>query len=269
MAKPPGSSTNDYGTEVREWRVLRGMSQSELGADCHYGQSYVSMIENGERIGSRHFAVYCDGTFGTPGTFVRRWEEASRRGHPEWFIPYLELEAQATEILDFSSYLVTGMLQTSGYAQALFRAAYPRDEPEETAEKVAARLCRIDVLARPHPPLLWVILDESCLRRLVGGPAVMREEARHLLSVAQTPHVTLQVLPYTTGAPPTGESFTLLKLQDTPDVLYTEAQGMGRVVDAPDKVARARELYDRLRADALSPEKSLTELRKAMEEFSR
>ncbi|WP_171162281.1 DUF5753 domain-containing protein [Streptomyces sp. I05A-00742] len=160
------------------------------------------------------------------------------------------------------------MLQTEQYAHALFRAAHPRDELAATAEKVAARLRRIDVLERTPPPLLWVILDESCLRRTVGGSTTMREQMAHLIAAAESPHVTLQVLPFSTGAPPTGESFTLLRFDETPDALYTEAQGMGRVVDSPSKVARACELYDRLRADALSPEESLTELRKAMEEYS-
>ncbi|KNB53393.1 helix-turn-helix domain-containing protein [Streptomyces caatingaensis] len=270
LAKSPNSSDSrgsEYGTEVREWRLSRGLSQRELGAGARYGQSYVAMVESGDRIGSPEFAAHCDEVFGTPGTFMRLWKRASRRGHPEWFLPYLELEARATEILDFSSYLVNGILQTEKYAHSLFRAAYPRDELATTAEKVAARLRRRDVLDKDRPPLLWMILDESCLRRTVGGSAIMREQAAHLMDAAESPHVTLQLLPFNTGAPPTGESFTLLKFEDSPNVLYTEAQGMGRVIDSSAKVARAGELYDRLRADALSPEESLSQLRKSMEEL--
>lgn len=266
LASTNGSGSS-YGDEVREWRKLRGMSQRELGEGVQYGQSYVAMVEKGDRIGNPKFAAHCDTVFGTPGTFMRLWERASRRGrHPEWFAPYLELEARATQILDFSSYLVMGVLQTERYAHALFRAAYPRDDLETTAEKVHARMQRRCVLERADPPLLWVILDESCLRRVVGGPAVMREQAAHLVKAAESPHVTLQVLPFDSGAPPVGESFTWLGFEEDPDVLYTEAQGMGRVVDSVSRLARTRELYERLRADALSPEKTLTELRTLTEE---
>ncbi|WKK21651.1 helix-turn-helix transcriptional regulator [Streptomyces olivoreticuli] len=270
LTKPFNSSGSPYGEEVREWRTQRGMSQRELGAGMQYGQSYVAMVEKGDRIGSPDFAAHCDNVFGTPGTFTRLWQRASRRGrHPEWFLPYLELEAKATHVSDFSSYLIMGILQTESYARAIFRAANPHDEPETTAEKVRARLQRREVLDRSEPPLLWVILDESCLRRMVGSPVVMREQMAHLLEAAETPHVTLQVLLFNTGAPSTGESFTLLRFEEEPGVLYTEAQGMGRVIDSASRVARAGELYDRLRADALSPEHSLVELRKAMEELPR
>lgn len=269
MPKSSNSSGSPYGDEVREWRAQRGMSQRELGAGMQYGQSYVAMVEKGDRIGSPEFAAHCDKVFGTPGTFTRLWERTSRRGrHPEWFLPYLELEAKAKEILDFSSYLIMGILQTENYARALFRAAYPRDDPEATAEKAQARLQRRNVLDRSAPPLLWVILDESCLRRAVGGPAVMREQMAHLVEAAESPHVTLQMLPFDAGAPPTGESFTLLRFEEEPDALYTEAQGMGRVVDSASKVTRAGQLYERLRADALSPEKTVVRLRDVMEELS-
>ncbi|MFF4606657.1 helix-turn-helix transcriptional regulator [Streptomyces sp. NPDC001339] len=254
---------------MRAWRLMRGMSQRELGAGAKYGQSYVSMVEKGDRVGSPGFADHCDQVFGTPGTFKRSWKRASRRGHPEWFEPYLDLEAVSARVLDFSAYLVMGILQTERYAHALFRASYPRDTPAATAEKVQARLRRRDALDRDDPPLLWVILDEACVRRMVGGPDVMREQVAYLVEAAESPHVTLQVLPFDTGAPPAGEPFTLLQFEDRPSVLYTEALGMGRVVDSAAQVEKASGHYDRLRADALSPENTLIELHKVMEELPR
>ncbi|MEU2869960.1 helix-turn-helix transcriptional regulator [Streptomyces olivoreticuli] len=270
MPKPFNSSGSPYGEEVREWRTQRGMSQRELGAGMQYGQSYVAMVEKGDRIGSPDFAAHCDKVFGTPGTFTRLWERASRQGrHAEWFFPYLELEAKATHILDFSSYLIMGILQTEQYAHALFHGAFPREAPSLTTERVQGRMRRREVLERDAPPLLWVILDESCLRRVIGGPAVMREQLSYLLEVADSPHVTLQVLPFTTGVPPAGESFTLLRFDDQPPALYTEARGMGRVVDSTATVDLGNEDYERLRADALSPAQSLIEMHKAMEELAR
>ncbi|MCC3769610.1 helix-turn-helix transcriptional regulator [Streptomyces sp. UNOC14_S4] len=246
------------------------MSQRELGAGMQYGQSYVAMVESGDRIGSPDFAAHCDKVFGTPGTFMRLWERESRRGrHPEWFLPYLDLEAKATHILDFSSYHILGMLQTERYAHELFRAAFPREAPSLTAERVQGRMRRREALEREAPPFLWVILDESCLRRAVGGAVVMREQLAYLLEVADYPHVTIQVLPFAAGATAAGESFTLLRFDDQRPALYTEARGMGRVVDSTEAVELGKEDYERLRADALSPALSLAEMHKAMEEMAR
>ncbi|MBB5122894.1 hypothetical protein GO002_31310 [Streptomyces eurocidicus] len=151
----------------------------------------------------------------------------------------------------------------------MFRAALPREDSAAIAERVAARLQRHDVLDRDDRPLLWVILDEACLRRTVGSPEIMHEQPAHLLAMSESPHTTLQVIPFDTGAPPAGESYTLLRFGDQPTALYTEARGLGRVVDEATSVVTATEDYERLRADALSPQKALAEMHKVMEELRR
>ncbi|WP_425470601.1 Scr1 family TA system antitoxin-like transcriptional regulator [Streptomyces reniochalinae] len=52
-----------------------------------------------------------------------------------------------------------------------------------------------------QPPLLRPALDEACLRRQVGGPEVMRAQLRYPTVVAERPAVTMQVLPFASGAP--------------------------------------------------------------------
>ena len=61
------------------------------------------------------------------------------------------------------------------------------------------RLKRQDLLSRPEPPVVWSVMDESVLRRLVDGPAVMRTQLRHLMEAARMPHVTFQVVPFGVG----------------------------------------------------------------------
>ncbi|MBT2383388.1 helix-turn-helix transcriptional regulator [Streptomyces sp. ISL-11] len=257
-----------FGTEVREWRVHLGLSQRELGEKATYGQQYVAKVEAGERLASLEFAVACDKAFGAPGTFARLRERAARRGYPEWFEPYVRLEQRATTILDYSPALVMGILQTERYAHAVFRKAHPRDDLDVTAEKVARRLKRREVMEVENPPLLWVILDEACLRRMIGGPEVMGEQLAHLLREAESPHVTLQVLPFGAGAPASHFAFNVMKFgDDEPDVLYVENPVSGQVIDSAASVADANVTYDRLRADALSPEASLALIRKVMEEW--
>jgi transcriptional regulator with XRE-family HTH domain len=264
----PPSGAAFLGAEVRAWRMHAGLSQRELGDRANYGQQYVAKVEAGERLASPEFVDACDRTFGTPGMFARLRERASRHGYPDWFVPYMQLERQATSILDYSTSLIMGMLQTPDYARAVFRAVHPRDVSEETEARVARRLKRREVLENDNPPLLWCVLDESCLRRMIGGPDVMYEQMTQLLRDSESPHVTLQVLPFASGAPARHMACTLLKFAAEPDLLYVENPVSGQVHDSPGMVEEAAVAYDRLRADALSPEASAALIRKTMEELA-
>ncbi|MEV7086774.1 helix-turn-helix transcriptional regulator [Streptomyces sp. NPDC093085] len=260
-----------FGNEVREWRLARGLSQREVGAPKQYGQQYVAKVEAGERMASPEFAEGCDEVFGTPKAFTRLRDRcAERGGYPDWFEPYIQLERKATTILNFSNSLVTGLLQTKPYAHAIFQKGCPTDTPEETSRKVERRLKRRQILEKENPPLIWVILDEAALRRMIGTPAIMAAQVAHLIQEAESPRFTIQVLPLDSGAPSWSLAFTLLRFDDEePDMLYQETLGAGHVTDSRTVVADAGVLYDRLRADALSPEASVAYLRKVMEEWTR
>ncbi len=67
---------------------------------------------------------------------------------------------------------------------------------------------RQSLLTKDDAPKLWVIMDETVLKRPVGSPQVMREQADKLLEATELSHVTLQIAefaPDTTRAP-TGRS---------------------------------------------------------------
>ncbi|MDX3231091.1 helix-turn-helix transcriptional regulator [Streptomyces sp. ME19-01-6] len=264
----PVSGLAYFGREVRIWRTRAKMSQRELGLEANYGQQYVAKVEAGERLASKAFAEACDRVFGTQGMFTRLREQASQHGYPAWFVPYVQLERQATGILDYSATLIMGLLQTTDYARAVFQAAHPREGVDKVDAMVDRRLKRREVLQRAAPPLLWCVIDESCLRRKVGGPQVFRAQLAHLIQDAESPHVTIQVLPYASGAPARHMAFTLLRFDDDPDLLYVENPVSGSVIDSQAVVEDSAAAYDRLRADALSPEASVALIRKVMEELA-
>jgi transcriptional regulator with XRE-family HTH domain len=258
-----------FGFEVKEARLHAKMTQKELADETHYQPPYISKVENGLLLGSEQFAAACDRVFKTSGFFARLRDRINRNEHPSWFEPYVRWETQAKTIRDFNATLVTGMLQTEEYAYLLHRSAHPTATEEWVKQKVEARMRRQEVLDRDNPPLLWVILDESCLYRRIGGPEVMREQLGHLVSEARAPHITLQILPFSTGAPAATESFILLSFEEDPSVLYEESWSGGRLIDSSKKVADAEAIYDRLRADAMSPDDSLALVKKVMlEEYS-
>ncbi|MDT0318225.1 DUF5753 domain-containing protein [Streptomyces millisiae] len=205
---------------------------------------------------SERFTTGCDTAFGTGSLFADLLRRIDDGDHPSWFSPYLDLERKASRILDYSSNLVMGVLQTEDYARATFQVARPTPEAESVAGKVAARLRRREVFDRPAPPLLWVILHESCLRTVVGSPKILAGQLNHLLTAGTSPYIQLQVLP-----------FALLYFTGSPTVLYTETRVGGRMHDSAETVASALDDYDLLRAHALSPDRSLAMIERLLKEL--
>jgi transcriptional regulator with XRE-family HTH domain len=259
-----------FGQEVKFAREHAGLKQGELADQTGVERTYVTRVEGGTRMGSERFAEACDRAFGTPGTFTRlRRRCAARGGHPGWFVPYLKIERDAEAVSDYSNAFVMGMLQTPEYAEAVYRAAHPRETDDQIKARVEARMRRIEVMERENPPLLWVIVHESVLRQVVGGRAVMAAQLAHLAVMMASPHVTVQVLPNEAGAPASSLPFTLLKQDDGSTVLYSETRNAGHVIDSPGAVDSAVATYDRLRAAAMSPDASLAFIRAIAEEYAR
>ncbi|MEV6764804.1 helix-turn-helix transcriptional regulator [Streptomyces sp. NPDC051105] len=265
----PANGLEWFGRELEEALIHKGASQRELADFTGYKEPYVSKVKKGKAMPSPAFAEGCDRFFNTSGWFARILVRISERGHPGWFVPYINLEKQASQIEDYSNGLIMGMLQTWEYAEATFRATFPYETADQIKTRVEARLARREVLEREAPPLLWEILHEATLRTVVGSRAVMADQLRQLAADAGKPHVTLQVLRSQTGAPASGTPFTLLTPDDGATVLYTEAMGQGHVTDSAQSVNHGRATFERLRASARDPEESVALVREIAEEYDR
>jgi hypothetical protein len=175
---------------------------------------------------------------------------------PSWFEIYLGLESAADTIRSFQVQFVPGLFQTADYARAVARLGGQSVPDDEIERRVALRLRRQELLTRPAPPRVWMIMDEAVLRRPYGGPAVMREQLRHLGEAARMPHVTLQVVPFAQGghAGASG-SFSILRFQerDLPDIVYIEQLTSAMYLDQRPDVEHYLEVVDRLSAEALTP----------------
>ncbi|MFK0100946.1 MULTISPECIES: helix-turn-helix transcriptional regulator [unclassified Streptomyces] len=266
--REPSNGAAYFGEEVKALREALDLSQTGFADRLHYQQAQVSKVENGAALASEAFAQAMDRVAGTPGTYVRLRAKLSKRGHPEWFIPYIELERTAAKIEDYSNAFVMGMLQTPEYAEAVYRAAHPRESDAQIKQRVEIRLRRREILEREDPPLLWVILHESVLRTVVGSSAVMVGQLEHLLAMAASPHVSLQVLRSTAGAPASGLPFILLTQADGTTVLYSETAGQGHVNDSAATVQEWAATYERLRASAESEARSLRLIHSIMEDHA-
>jgi hypothetical protein len=143
---------------------------------------------------------------------------------PHWVEPYFGLEAAAASIREYELQFVPGLLQIEDYARAVIRLGNLPSE-DEVVRRAQARVSRQQILNRENPPKVWAVLDEGALRRVIGGPAVMKAQLLHLIDLCDHPAVTLQILPFSAGAHRAmGGPFTILRYTepDLRDVVYIE-----------------------------------------------
>ncbi|GAA1338977.1 helix-turn-helix domain-containing protein [Saccharothrix algeriensis] len=171
-----------------------------------------------------------------------------------------ELEAHRERTLDVV--YVPGMLQTAAYAEAVARASHRLvigDSWDRTA--AAERLTRQQLLDREEPFELHTLIDEAALRRVVGGPEVMRGQLDHLVESAQRPNVTVQVLPFDVGAYGPQPTALLLLLdfpeQDAPCAAYTEEISGLAMLEEQEEVEPLDGIWRDAAASALTPAESL------------
>lgn len=254
-----------FGREVKEVRLGRKLTQKNLGLGTGYSEGYVSKVEAGKQQPSADFITGCDKVFATGGLFTRLHASLHEAGAPGWFEPYLALERRAQWIHDYSTSCILGLMQTEDYARAIFRAGHPHEEPAVIEGKVEARLRRHHVLKSPKLNV-WAVLGESCLLTPVGGKAVMRAQLDHLLDAASGPRVDLQVIPLAAGAAAAHVlPFTLLGFADSQPVLWTDDAIGGALYQTASRVQFFQNVYDRLRANALSPDESVELIRTVRE----
>ena len=188
---------------------------------------------------------------------------------PDWFKVAVGLEESASLIRAYEPQVVPGLLQTEGYVRAITAASFPSEQEPDAERRVALRLARQDLLKRPAPPEYWVVLEETVLRRPIGGPDVMRGQIEYLIECAARPNVTIQVLPFSAGWHPAMYGmFNLFRFPDDaiPDVVYSEGLTSAYYLNKPEETTKYTEALDRMAAQAATPDQTITILREILKE---
>lgn len=263
--RKPRTAREKYGEELRLRRVAAGLTQEELGDQVVCSPTLISHFEAGRRLPKPDDAQRIDRALGTDGFFAR-WLEDLESKYADHFAAVAELEQQATLIQQFALSPVPGVFQTDGYARALFRAYRPNHTAEELDEAVVIRTKRARILDGPLNPVVWTLLDETVLRRRVGGPQVMAEQLHKIADMAEAGRLRLHVLPYDVGAHPLQQSLlTLMSFEDSAPVAYAEGFLTGNSMDDPALVAASQTAYALALSDAMSQQESLALVRAAAE----
>ncbi|GAA2122824.1 helix-turn-helix transcriptional regulator [Kitasatospora saccharophila] len=260
---PTLSARHFYGSEVLRHREERGWSLARLAVEALSSAATLSRVESGDHRVPEGLSEQLDRVFETGGHFMRLLPLARREDHPAKYQEILSLIDQATMVECYSP-SVDGLLQTEDYARHVLRAGMPYAVDDEIQNRVRARLGR-QLRLQAADCRYWFILDESALRRAVGGREVMARQLQAILDVAQLTNVVVQVLPFEAGAHSEYSSLFLLTMDDGQRVAYEESSRAGVVFDKSRDVVDRQALYDLLRAQALSPQASELLIRSILE----
>lgn len=201
-----------------------------------------------------------------PVDLQRSWAKADDVVHKQ-FAHILGLEAAASTVLTLEPVVVPGLLQTARYAEGLVLANGPSDDEDHVRRRVEARMLRQQVLTGPEAPRVHAVIDESALRRRVGGADVMHEQLLHLAEASARPNATVQVLPFRAGAyMPVQGGFMTLRFADAEDIVSVELLARTLYVDDAREIAVHRDAWESVLSTAASPTDSLNLIMAAAEE---
>ena len=170
------------------------------------------------------------------------------RSLPNPYEVYIGLEAGAASIRNFEPIVVPDLLQTEEYARQMSKNRPRELDRDDIDRRVQVRMERQRILTREDRPRLWAVVDEAVIRRVVGGPEVMREQLQHLIDCAEQGKTTLQVVPFGAGAHAgTTGPFIILDFAEPTDpaVVYVETLAGDIYLEAPTDVDRYTLAFDR------------------------
>ncbi|MFC7529501.1 helix-turn-helix domain-containing protein [Actinoplanes sp. GCM10030250] len=163
----------------------------------------------------------------------------------------IEYEGEADEIRSYSIYYIPGPLQTTAYATALMTRYEDELSEDQRRRRIEARMLRREaLLARARGGVQFLLmLDESVLRRTIGGSRVFADQLRDLMQHAEEGTIRIRMVPFSLDAPVTNNaSFDLLALSEG-EVLYRETGLSDEMIEDREVTAKHRARYDKVWED--------------------
>jgi transcriptional regulator with XRE-family HTH domain len=250
---------------LRFFRERAGLSLTQCGEIMGLARSSVSNMEAGRRRPQDDQMRKLDNAYGTGILFqVLLW--FARMAHdPDWGRQIDRYEEEAVSIKSYHGQVVPLVLQTDAYTRAYARTSKFKDLESVMAQRVAKKKAYWD---KGDSLLTWTVIDEAVLARPAGGKEVMNEQLEHLLRMAELPHVSLRVIPYSSGEHMGVDGWLqIIGLEDR-DVGYSGAQSGGRLIETPSEVRELSITFDRIGVKAASEEASCEIISQYLERYT-
>ena len=126
------------------------------------------------------------------------------------------------------------------------------------------------------PPKIQVALNESVLRRPVGGPEIMAAQLDHLAQMADLPNVSLRVVPFSAGfhRGVLCGSFEILRFplngdgrDSEPPTVYADLFTGALYLDKPHEIERYTDAFSSIWQVSLDEPSSMNLIHQAAEEL--
>jgi DNA-binding XRE family transcriptional regulator len=261
------------GARLRRLRTELGLTREQAAQAIRASEWKIHRLENGQVGFKDRDIIDLLGLYGVQdpaevADFLTLAREANTPGWwqhygdvlPSWFRTYVDLEQAATLIRSYEGQFVPGLLQTDDYMRAVVRGAHLEESGEELGRRVRLRLARQTLLTRQGPPRLWA----------VGGREVMRGQLERLIEATKLPNVTLQILPFASGAHAAmGSAFSILRFADReiPDIVYLEHLTNAVYLDRRNEVERYLDAMELLCVDSEPPARTVELLERILDEL--
>ncbi|MFI6440543.1 helix-turn-helix domain-containing protein [Streptomyces sp. NPDC050759] len=201
--REPTARQMRLGVELRRLREAAGLTTIEAAALLGVNRVQITHIESGitgvseqrvRRLAS-HYACtdqeFIEALVSIATDRTRGWWEEYRGLLPTPFLDLSELEHHARFLHHVAVLYVPGLLQTEGYARAVFSSRLPELPHEELELRIQHRKAR-QKIAIPYQALV----HEAALRIRVKDRATSRAQLARLLELSEAEHVTLRAIPF-------------------------------------------------------------------------
>jgi hypothetical protein len=174
----------------------------------------------------------------------------------------MQFETEAVAIRAYQPVFYPGVLQTPAVAESILAWWNKSLSDEDRRGRYEVRMMRSQqIVERDDGPDYLLILDESVIKRRIGGARTTAEQLEVIADVARRPNVHIRVVPFAKGAYIGALGpFQILDLTDDDDddaVLYRETYDRDEVVYDPNEVRFHREAFESLWGVSLDEEDTL------------
>ncbi|MEU4314492.1 helix-turn-helix transcriptional regulator [Nocardia sp. NPDC024068] len=290
-AEPSTLPRRQLGRFLREHREAIGLSLAKAAALAELSQAALQRIETAKtkKVRSIDVRALCDLYEVSREETARALDLTEQAKVTSWYTAfaglysdptfnmYVELSASARQLISYQE-IVLGLVQTPDYARALISSFYREESPDDIERRVALRIKRQMIVTRKADPVrLELLLHESALWRVVGGPEVMAAQLRHLAEIGKRPNIDIRIHPYTAGYAQglLHGPFVILDFgTDTkgrtvePSLVYFEGHGKPDLyLESDEDVRRYDDLASEIRSAAHDDAQSRELLRRAAREY--
>lgn len=256
------------GHELRMLRKKAGMTQVQVARALNMVDSHVSAWERGTRGMTQEQAEQLDQIFNTSGLVARAWRKMhAPDALPAWYEEVPQLEQAVSELREYQSQVIPGLIQTSDYAKALIRDSTPWASVTEIDRMVESRMQRQEILDKEHPPLVSMVVEAIVITRAIGGKRVLKDQLKQVVDLIEKGTVRFQVMPPEPESHPGASGpFRVYSFPDKPQVASAEYMGGEQLMDEMLKVQRCVTIFGLLQSEALSPRASIDLIRKVIDD---